>query len=294
MRFFALMLGGLWFAMPLSMLQAADAVKLPNCLLSLDEEVQVPAQEPGVLMKIPVRDGQQVAKGDLLAQIDDIVPRAQYNVARYKLKVAEKQAVDDIEVRFAVAGADVYAAKLRRSLLANNKTPGTVSDSDIDEQRLERDKFVLQIEKAKKDMEVAGLQKQVSEAELEQAGANLERRRIVAPLDAVVIELSRHEGEWVQPGDPVMRLMRIDQLRVEGFVDAKKYSPSEIEGRPVEVVVNLARGRSETFPGKIVFVKRLIQTGGEFLVRAEVQNRKQGDFWVLSPGLPAEMTIQLK
>ena len=51
-------------------------------------------------------------------------------------------------------------------------------------------------------MDVAGLQAQVSEAELKAAEANLERRRLIAPLDAVVVELSRHEGEWVQAGDP--------------------------------------------------------------------------------------------
>ena len=48
--------------------------------------MQVPAQEAGVLVKIPVREGQQVADGDLLAQIDDIMPQTQYNVADYKLE----------------------------------------------------------------------------------------------------------------------------------------------------------------------------------------------------------------
>jgi macrolide-specific efflux system membrane fusion protein len=263
-------------------------------LLSLDEEVQVPAQEAGVLVKIPVREGQQVAQGDLLAQIDDVVPRMQYNVADFKHKVAEKQASDDIEVRYAAAGAEVYGAKLQRSLKANAKTPNTVSESDIDEQRLERDKFILSIEKAKKDLAIAAIQADVAKAELQAAAANLERRRLVAPIPAVVVELSRHEGEWVQQGDPVMRLLRIDRLRVEGFLNAKDYRLAEIEGRPVEVTVTLARGQKETFPGKIVFVKPLVQAGGEFLVRAEVQNRKQNDAWVLSPGLNAAMTIQLK
>ena len=63
----------------------------------------------------------------------------------------------------------------------------------------------------------------MAEAEVQAAEANLERRRITAPLDAVVVELSRHEGEWAQVGDPVMRLVRIDRLRVEGFLNAKDY-----------------------------------------------------------------------
>ena len=107
MRFFVLLLTVLGLRCRFAMLQAADTVTLPNCLLSLDEEVQVPAQEAGVLVKIPVHDGQQVAKGELLAQIDDIVPQMQYNVAEYKLKVAEKQAADDIDVRYAIAGPTV-------------------------------------------------------------------------------------------------------------------------------------------------------------------------------------------
>jgi macrolide-specific efflux system membrane fusion protein len=294
MRFVVLMLSGLWLVSSSGANAAAETITVPNCLLSLDAEVQVPAQEAGVLMKIPVREGQLVSKGDLLAQVDDIVPRAAYNVALYKLKVAEKQAVDDIDVQYSIAAFHAASAKLERSLKANAKSQNTVSDSDVDEQKLEKEKFRLSILKAKKDQDVAGLQKQVSEAELDAARANVDRRQLVATLDAEVIELSRREGEWVQPGDTVMRLLRLDRLRVEGVLDAKNYRLSEIQGRPVDVVVTLARGQKESFPGKIVFVNPLVRTGGNFQVRAEVVNRKQDGFWVLSPGMPATMTIQLK
>ena len=171
---------------------------LGNCLLSLSEEAQVPAQEAGVLVKIPVREGQQVAAGDLLAQIDDLIPQQQYNVAKYKLKVAKKQANDDVDVRYAAAAYLVAKKKLEKYLEANAKTPGTIPETEVDLQRLERDKFLLSYEKAQKDLAVAGLQKQVSEAELQAADVNVKRRKMTAPLDAVVVELSRHEGEWVQ------------------------------------------------------------------------------------------------
>ena len=161
-----------------------------------------------MLMKIPVREGQQVAAGDLLAQIDDLIPQQQYNVANYKLKVAEKQATDDVDVRYAWAAYLVAKKKLEKYLEANTKTPGTIPETEVDLQRLERDKFLLSYEKAQKDLAVAGLQKQVSEAELQAADVNVKRRKMTAPLDAVVVELSRHEGEWVQAGDPVMRLVR--------------------------------------------------------------------------------------
>ena len=107
------------------------------------------------------------------------------------------------------------------------------------------------------------------------------------------MELKSHEGEWVKAGDVVMRLVRLDVLRVHGSLDANAASPGEVQGQPVEITVALARGHRETFSGKIVYVKPLVE-GGAYEVRAEVQNRKQDGAWVLNPGLTAEMTIQLK
>ncbi len=294
MRFAFVMLGCLGLGLVARSSIAADTVTLPNCLLSLNDEVQLPAQETGVLMKIPVHEGDQVTRGELLAQIDDTVPQAAYNVALYKLRVAEKQATDDIDVQYAVAAYKYAGNKVHRDKSANTTHTGTVAEETVEEHLLEQEKFRLSIEKAQKDMEVAAMQKQVAEAELQAAAAKLKEHRIVAPLDAVVVELARHEKEWVQAGDTVMRLLRIDLLRVEGFLSAKDYLPSEIENRPVQVVVTLAHDKQVTLPGKIVFVKPLVQAGDQFLVRAEVQNRRQGNSWLLSPGLGAKMIIQLK
>ena len=204
--------------MPLSLLPAADTVTLPNCLLSLDEEVQVPAQEAGVLMKIPVREGQQVATGDLLAQIDDIMPQAQYDVAHFKLEVAKKQATDNIDVLYAEAAVPLRRGRRSaRDAAANARTPGTVTDEAVDEQRLEQGEVQALDREGQEGPGRRRLAGGVSEAELKAAAANIERRRLIAPLDAVVVELSRHEGEWVQPGDTVMRLVRVDLLRVQGL-----------------------------------------------------------------------------
>jgi len=293
MRLIVLLFGVLGWACAAAF-ASAETVTLPNCLLSLDEEVQMPAQEPGVLVKIPVSEGRQVAAGELLAQIDDTVRRAQYRIAQFKLKAAEKQAEDDVSIRYATAAAKVAEAEYYQAVDANQRVAGTVPQAEVRRLLLKHREMTLSIEKAEKEREIAALQAEVSRAELQAAETELKNHQIIAPLDAVVIELTRREGEWVQAGDPVMRLLRVDRLRVEGFLNAKDYRPSEIQGRPVRVTVALARGQQETFPGKIVFVKPLVQAGGEFLVRAEVQNRRQNDSWVLSPGLSAEMTIELK
>ncbi len=210
MRFLAIVLTGLGFLATSPPARAAGAVAEPTeCVLSLDLEAQVPAQEAGVLKDVPVRDGDAVSKGELLAQIDDAVPQLKQNVATFKLEVAKKQALDDVDKRYAKAGADVAQVKLDKSIEANRENPRTVSIVEVNEQRLERDKFVLAIEKAQKDLDVAGFQMQVSDAELRATEEDIKRRKIIAPFDAVVSELSRHVGEWVQQGETVMRLVRV-------------------------------------------------------------------------------------
>jgi multidrug efflux pump subunit AcrA (membrane-fusion protein) len=116
---------------------------------------------------------------------------------------------------------------------------------------------------------------------------NLNRRMIVAPVSGVVVDLYRHVGEWVKPGDPVLRILRIDRLKVEGYLNAAEHG-SEVSGRLVTVTATLPGGRTEQFHGKIVFVSPEVEAvKKDFRVVAEVVNRDM----LLRPGLDATLTI---
>jgi multidrug efflux pump subunit AcrA (membrane-fusion protein) len=289
-----MLLGGLWLVLSPSALNAADTVELLNCRLGLDEQAEIPAQEAGVLDNILVEEGQLVSKDALLANIDNRLPLLQQEVAGYKRDVANRQAKDDIDRRFAEASAKVADAEYEQALEANRIVSGAVPRAEVRRRLLELRKMELSIEKADKDLDVAVLQAKVAEGELKAAKEMIDRRRLIAPFDgAVVVELRKHVGEWVQSGEPVMRLVRMDRLRVDGALNAKDYHPAEIKGRPAEIVVVLLNGRQESFVGTIEYVKPLVE-GGLFQVRAKIQNRRQGDGWVVYPGMTAKMTIQLK
>jgi multidrug efflux pump subunit AcrA (membrane-fusion protein) len=292
MRRIALLFCGVWLVA--SSLLAADTLTLPECPIFPENEAEIPAQEAGVVKKILVHDGDQVVAGQLLAEIDDVIPRAQEEVAKFKLNAARKQADDEIDIKFATAARNVAYAEYVQGKESNAKVEGTVTAAEMRRRLLEWTKMDLSIEKAQKDMAVAKLQAEVSKAELDAATANVKRRQIVAPLDAVVIELTKHEGEWAENGAKIMQLVRIDRLRVQGYVNAKQYKASDLKDRPVTVSASLPGGQEETFQGKIVYIKPVIEQTGEFVVRAEIQNRKENGVWILIPGMNAKMTIQLK
>jgi multidrug efflux pump subunit AcrA (membrane-fusion protein) len=97
----------------------------------------------------------------------------------------------------------------------------------------------------------------------------------------------------VAAGEPVLQVIRVDRLRVEGFLNATEVGPEEVAGRPVTVEVQIAGGRTARFSGKVVFISPLVQAGDKYRVRAEVENRTENNTPVLRPGMTATMTIAL-
>src|SRR5258707_16907 len=111
-------------------------VQLTHCLVSLIEDVQVPAREAGALMKVNVVEGQHVTQGQLLAQIDDQQPRLDKLAAELERDAALAKAQDDIEVRYAEAAFDVATAELERALSIERKNANAVTQQDIQKLRL--------------------------------------------------------------------------------------------------------------------------------------------------------------
>jgi macrolide-specific efflux system membrane fusion protein len=271
---------------------AAREAHLPACLVSLGDDVQVPALESGPLVEVLVKEGDFIQSKALLARIDDEQAQLQRFAAERELRAALAQAEDDISIRFAQASQEVSAAELQRSLDINRRAgQQTVSEAEINRQRLEKHRAELQIDRSRLEQRVALLTAEIKEAEVKASEASMRRRRILAPLDGMVADVYRRNGEWVNAGDPVLRLVRMDTLRVEGFVDAARHNPADVAGRPVRVFFTMAGGRRVELPGQIVFVSPEVQAGNKHRVRAEVRNRHEQGQWLLRPGMSVEMTV---
>ena len=266
---------------------------LKHCLVSIKDEVQLPAREPGLLITLDVREGQQVTKGQVVGQVDDTQPQMEKRLATIEQTAAKEQAENDIKVRYSDAAAQVAQAEYEAAIEANNKVKGTFPLTEIRRLKLAWHRAFLEIEQSQIEQRLAAFTYDTRGAELEATEMNIARRKIETPIDGEVVTLLKHAGEWLQPGEPVMRIVRFDTLRIEGFLNASEYDPSEVAGRPVTVEVELARGRRVQFTGQITYVSPLVQAGGEYRVWAEVSNRQENGQWLLRPGLNAEMTIQL-
>ncbi len=271
-----------------------DNPVLELCVVKTREDVRLPAEEAGVLVRLPWKEGAQVQKGDLLAAIQDLQAQAGVEVAQIGLQAAEKRAESDIEERYAQKAYEVALADWEQDMAANQRTSGAVSEADLRRKKLDYQRLELQIEKAQNDNVLAKYEVKTKAAELKAAHLALSRREIRAPFEGEIVDIYRHESEWLSPGDPIMRLIRFDTLHVEGFVDSSQYDPEQIDGRPVTIRVVLARGRTLEATGKIIYVSQLVQHDRRYLVRAEIPNQRQGKHWLIRPGLETAMTIHLE
>ncbi|MGQ9575612.1 MAG: HlyD family secretion protein [Thermoguttaceae bacterium] len=269
---------------------ANDPCRPEHCVITA-VSVEVPAQEAGLLKQILVREGQEVNEGDLLAQIDDTQAKAAKEVADYRLKAAEKEAGNDVSVRYAQAGFMVAETEYQQILDTLKRFERAVTAFERNRAWFKREEGRLGVEDAQHKLAIAAISKDVRAAEARAAAEDVQRRKIKSPTKGRVEKRHREPGEWVKPGDPVVQILRLDKVRVEGFMDATRLSPADVENRPVSVSVRVPGGQIEQFTGRVVFASYHINTKGQSVVRAEVENRNHAGQWILRPGMEAEMVI---
>lgn len=98
------------------------------------------------------------------------------------------------------------------SLLADSE------DATSAEQKLAVDQSRLAVEQALADKEIATLTLKAAEHDARLAALIVENHHLHAPISGVVVKVYRRPGQWVQLGEPVLELVRMDRLRGEGFV----------------------------------------------------------------------------
>jgi RND family efflux transporter MFP subunit len=267
--------------------RAADPVVVPSVLVKLIEQVEVPAREAGVLTGVTAREGQMVTAGAALAQIEDADAQFDKRRAQMELLAASKQADSDVKVRFAKKSLEVAEAELRRAVESERRFAQSVSQSELDHLRLTVQKNALEIEQAQLELELSQAVREAKQVDVQAAEHTISQRRITAPLAGFVAEVSRHQGEWVQPGQTVLRMLRLDRLRAEGLVVANQIGDN-LAGRKATLTVEID-GKPVEFAGAITYVSPEIDpVNGQVRFWAEFDNPQLK----LRPGMHGSLAIE--
>jgi len=152
------------------------------------ERADLAAGAEGAITRVTAREGDTVAPGELLVEVDADIARAEVRAAR-----ASRQA--------AQARRDRAAATLGR---VRKVERGVLAVDEVD---------AAEAELAVREAELAQAAAALSLAEARRA-----RHQVVAPFPGTVGRRLVDVGDWVSPGVPVLQLIRIDGVEV--VVDA--------------------------------------------------------------------------
>lgn len=272
----------------------SNRATLSHCQVLLINDVDVAAEESGRLLSVNAKEGDYVQQDSLVAQINDKQALLAKTAAELERDAAQARADDDIEVRYSIKSFELAEAEVNSDVEINRRSPGTVPATEIRRKQLDRTRAELQIDRSRLDLKVAQMTADIQNASVQAAQDSIERCRIIAPFSGQILQVYRQNSEWVNIGEPVVRIVQLDRLYVDGFISGQNYNVVDVANRPVTVEIELARGRKEQFKGQVVFVNPLVQAGNRYRVRAEVENRQERDQWLLNPGSTASMVIHLQ
>ncbi|MDJ0784047.1 MAG: efflux RND transporter periplasmic adaptor subunit [Desulfosarcinaceae bacterium] len=170
-------------------------------LIEPDTVVEIGAPAEGIVAQVAVDRSSPVVKGQILIELESSVER---------MALAKAEAMAAFEGDVGLQRTHLAFAK-RAYRRVRHVT--AVSNHDKDQAATEVALTEFRLKKARENQ----LQAQL---ELKKAQAILARRSIRSPIDGVVVERYVSPGEYVNT-QPLLRVARIDPLRVEVIVPAK-------------------------------------------------------------------------
>lgn len=193
-------------------------------------QATVSARVTGQVSEVYVEEGQSVAAGDVLARLDDAIPRAERALVAAQL-AAQRATAREFEAQYAQAERDLART---RSLTARNLASAAA---------LERDALALEALAARRG--VVAEQVRVAERNLALRDRALDEMTVRAPFAGVVTAKAAQPGEIVSPISAgggftrtgICTIVDMDSLEVE--VDVNEAYINRVQpDQPVRVALN--------------------------------------------------------
>lgn len=268
-----------------------------KAILTYVNDTDITATADGILMRIGADEGATITKESILLDVDSRMVQAQLKVAQKKREAAAEKARDRSNIEFSEKSYEV--AKLQLEMFQKLADRDATSLMELESKRLEAEKARLAgvVAEVQNRQDVAA--EQVAEAEAEAATVELQLRQIRAPFDGVVVDRKKQLFDWVRAGEPVLRLVGMEKVRVNGRISAQDLQgpPHLLENAPAIAIITLfsngtPQGTQEVrINGNLGFVSPVLDPSGMYEVWMEIENQQVQGRWLLREGMRARLVI---
>ena len=273
---------------------ASDKSYLVNyrCRVQLIKDVEVPALEAGQIKKIFVKENDVVQVDQDLGTLRDEAARLQKEVAVSNVAIAKVDAENENRIKFAYE-SKVTADQLFQASKELQKR-GSIGLREFKDDELKAKQSALQLDEAQFQKKQALEKLKLEQVNMKAADDLIDRHLIKAGCDGQVAEIFVEEGEWVNRGDKVMRIIQMDRLRIDGRANSNDFFHSDLDGKSVTVTQTLPDKSIATFTGIVRLVKLENSVSNKLFFEVEIQNKRRGNYWLLRPNSEVDIKVQLK
>ena len=307
----------------LPMLHRGEAAEtaVDGLVVTVIDQIDVPALETGILKSLTVREGDRVTGGQVIGKLDDRHVQLQAKLVATELEIAtsranedfaselaakdylqqqemaeqhellrdiaHRKAKNDIRVRASQKAEAVAKNEWTRASKARERFVDSVSKSELDGLKLVYERTQLETKQAAfersidllnaksedkagllheieieqagiaakqsiADKKVAALQAQAKQHAANLAALSIDRHQVTTKLSGIIVERYQRPGQWVQSGERIVRVVRLDRLRAEGFVSGKVAAKLR-KLKQVELSMNVGENNVVRV-GEVVFV----------------------------------------
>jgi RND family efflux transporter MFP subunit len=256
---------------PVRYIQMTPATQVLNPTFSgtavADRQAVLSFKVAGTVNTIPVKVGERVTAGTLLAHLDETDLQIDLESARSGLKSAEADAKS--------AQASVYTTRSNYDRIQKLYENDSVSLSEFEQARGNYDTARAQLQAAESKIAT-------QKSKLAAAGNQLRYTRLSAPFDGIINSIVVQENEEVTPGTPILTLNSLGKLEVQ--VDV---SDLYIAGIKAEMPCRITFPAldHESFPGRVTEVSYGTSDTPTYPVTVSVLSDDER----LRPGMAAEV-----
>lgn len=270
-----------------------DEVRAPGVVDG--EIVGVRALAGGTLERLRVVEGQAVARGELVAELNrDKVGNGLEEVEIAAREIASNEA--RVREKRTLLGASLGYWQKQAQRFERLHDGQSVSGDQLEKARLQRLEAQTSLRELDRSLEALEIQKERlgnRRRALELADRDLQLR---SPVSGVVLETFARPGETVLPGAALADILDLSSLFVDVFIEEQEIAALKL-GQPARILVDGLEQRS--FAGRIAYFGRKAEFSPKYIVAEkerqallyQVKVRLEKDVEAFKVGMPVTVVF---
>ena len=232
------------------------------------DEIIISAQSTGDLMLFDIKEGKHLKEGELVGMIDTTSLVLQKNQihARKNLLDAKNE---NIRSQLEVQTVQMKNLEREKSRLEKLFLHGAATEQQYEDIQGKVDVAVKQLESIKIQYQSVSAEKSVLESQLNLIHNQLNKCRIINPVDGIVLEKYANSHELATAGKSLYKVANLDEMELLVYVSGSQLSELKL-GDSAKVYVDKNRNDLIEFPGviswissEVEFTPKIIQTREE-------------------------------